>query len=155
VKIPLDLKFCEEIFDNNSNLSLYFLIFFLLQKKRKISKMAKNKDYYKILEIEKDASEEDIKLAYRRLAKKFHPDLNKTDPEAKEKFIELHEAYDTLNDPQRRKIYDQAGYNLRNIDLSDLFWRNNYRRFREILRQIYSTNNRIPKIKPPPEGMYI
>jgi len=117
--------------------------------------MAKNKDYYKILEIEKDASEEEIKLAYRRLAKKFHPDLNKTDPEAKEKFIELHEAYDTLNDPQRRKIYDQAGYNLRNIDLSDLFWRNNYRRFREILRQIYSTNNRIPKVKPPPEGMYI
>ncbi|GAH27734.1 unnamed protein product [marine sediment metagenome] len=78
--------------------------------------MAKNKDYYKILEIEKDASEEEIKLAYRRLAKKFHPDLNKVDPEAKEKFIELHEAYDTLINPVRRKIYDQAGYNPRNID---------------------------------------
>lgn len=117
--------------------------------------MAKNKNYYKILEIEKNASEEEIKLAYRRLAKKYHPDLNKTDPEAKEKFIELHEAYDTLNDPQRRKIYDQAGYNPRNIDLSDLFWRNNYRGFQDILRQIYSSNNRRPKIKPPPEGMYI
>jgi molecular chaperone DnaJ len=116
--------------------------------------MAKNKDYYKILEIEKDASEEEIKLAYRRLAKKFHPDLNKTDPEAKEKFIELHEAYDTLINPVRRKIYDQAGYNPRNIDLSDLFWRNNVRGFKDILRQIYSTNTRIPKVKPPPEGMY-
>jgi len=55
--------------------------------------MAKNKDYYKILEIEKNASEEEIKLAYRRLAKKYHPDLNKSDPQAKEKFIELHEAF--------------------------------------------------------------
>jgi len=117
--------------------------------------MDKDKDHYKILEVEEDASEEEIKLAYRRLAKKFHPDLNKTDPEAKEKFIELHEAYDTLINPVRRKIYDQAGYNPRNIDLSDLFWRNNVRGFKDILRQIYSTNNRIPKVKPPPEGMYI
>jgi molecular chaperone DnaJ len=117
--------------------------------------MAKNKDYYKILEIEKNASEEEIKLAYRRLAKKYHPDLNKSDPKAKDKFIELHEAYDTLINPVRRKIYDQAGYNPRNIDLSDLFWRNNYRGFQDILRQIYSPNNRRPKIKPPPEGMYI
>ena len=116
--------------------------------------MAKNKDYYKILEIEKDASEEEIKLAYRRLAKKYHPDLNKTDPKAKEKFIELHEAYDTLINPIRRKIYDQAGYNPRNIDLSDLFWRNNLRGFKDILRQIYASNIRIPKIEPPPEGMY-
>jgi len=100
--------------------------------------MAKNKDYYKILEIEKDASEEEIKLAYRRLAKKYHPDLNKTDSKAKDKFIKLHEAYETLSDPQTRKIYDQAGYNPRNIDLSDLLWRNNSIRFREMLRQIYS-----------------
>jgi len=116
--------------------------------------MDKDKNYYKILEVEEDASEEEIKLAYRRLAKKYHPDLNKTDPKAKEKFIELHEAYDTLINSVRRKIYDQAGYNPRNIDLSDLFWRNNFKGFKDILRQIYSTNNRIPKVKPPPEGMY-
>ena len=116
--------------------------------------MDKDKDFYIILEIEEDASEEDIKLAYRRLAKKYHPDLNKTDPKAKEKFIELHEAYDTLSDPQSRKIYDQAGYNPRNIDLSDMLWKYNSFRFREILRQIYASYNRIPKIKPPPEGMY-
>jgi len=117
--------------------------------------MDKDKNYYKILEIEEDASEEEIKLAYRRLAKKYHPDLNKADPKAKEKFIELHEAYATLNDPQSRKIYDQAGYNPRNIDLSDMLYRNNFRGFKDILRQIYSNNNRIPKVKPPPEGMYI
>ena len=116
--------------------------------------MNKDKDYYKILEIEEDASEEEIKLAYRRLAKKYHPDLNKIDPKAKEKFIKLHEAYDTLIDPLRRKIYDRAGYNPQNIDLSDIFWRYNSMRFREILRQIYESNYRIPKIKPPPEGMY-
>jgi len=116
--------------------------------------MDKDKDYYKILEIDGDASEEEIKLAYRRLAKKYHPDLNKSDPKAKEKFIELYDAYNTLIDPERRKIYDQAGYNPRNIDLSDLFWRNNYMRFRDILRQVYSQNYRATNIKPPPEGMY-
>jgi DnaJ-class molecular chaperone len=116
--------------------------------------MDKDKEYYKILEVEEDASEEEIKLAYRRLAKKYHPDLNKTDPKAKEKFIKLHEAYDTLSDPQKRMIYDQAGYNPRNIDLSDLLWRYNSARFREILSQIYSNYYRTPYTKPPPEGMY-
>ncbi len=116
--------------------------------------MDKEKEYYKILEIEEDASEDEIKLAYRRLAKKYHPDLNKTDPKAKDKFIKLHKAYDTLSDPQRRIIYDQAGYNPRNIDLSDMLWRNNFIRFREILSQIYSNYYRAPYNKPPPEGMY-
>ena len=116
--------------------------------------MAKNKDYYKILEVEEDASEEEIKLAYRKLAKKYHPDLNKTDPKAKEKFIELHEAYDTLSDPQRREIYDQAGYNPRNIDLSDMLWKHNSTRFKEMLRQVYANSYRTPYNKKPPEGMY-
>ena len=117
--------------------------------------MDKDKEYYKILEVEEDASEEEIKLAYRRLAKRYHPDLNKSDPNAKEKFIKLYEAYDTLKDPLKRNIYDQAGYNPRNIDLSDIIWRNNSIRFREIFRQIYANYNRTPKIKPPPEGMYV
>ncbi len=114
--------------------------------------MDKQKDYYKILEIEKDASEEEIKLAYRRLAKKYHPDLNKTDSRAKEKFIELHEAYETLIDPIKRKIYNQAGFNPQNIDLSEIFWKHNSKSIREILRNI---NYRNTYTKPPPEGMYI
>ncbi len=116
--------------------------------------MEKNKDYYKILEVEADASKEEIKRSYRKLAKKYHPDLNKTDPKAKERFIELHEAYDTLSDPQRRKIYDQAGYNPKNVDLSDLLWKYNSTRFRENLRQLYSNFYRTPYNKPPPEEMY-
>ncbi|KKM05604.1 hypothetical protein LCGC14_1752400 [marine sediment metagenome] len=114
--------------------------------------MDKQKDYYKILEIEKDASEEEIKLAYRKLAKKYHPDLNKTDSRGKEKFIELHEAYETLIDPIKRKIYNQAGYNPQNVDLSDIFWKYNSMSIREILRHIYYRNT---YTKPPPEGMYI
>ena len=70
--------------------------------------MEKEKDFYEILGINKDASETEIKLAYRRLAKKYHPDLNKTDPYAKEKFIEVKNAYDTLIDPVKRRIYDHA-----------------------------------------------
>ena len=117
--------------------------------------MTKNKDYYKILGIEKDASDEEIKLAYRKLAKKYHPDLNKTDPKAKDKFIELKEAYDTLIDPLKRRIYDQAGYDPRNIDMSDLFGRYDFRNIREILREIFANNYRRAYYKPPPEGMYI
>jgi DnaJ-class molecular chaperone len=107
-----------------------------------------SKDYYKILEVEREASEEDIKLAYRRLAKKYHPDLNRTDPNAKKKFIELKEAYDTLVDPINRKVYDNAGYNLQNIDLSDLIHVYGYSRIRDMFRTKESY------YKPPPDGMY-
>lgn len=114
--------------------------------------MNKSKDYYKILEIERDASEDEIKRAYRRLAKKYHPDLNKTDSKAKEKFIVLHKAYETLIDPIKREIYNQAGYNPKNIDISDIFWKYDSITIREILRQVYY---RKPYTKPPPEGMYV
>lgn len=70
--------------------------------------MAK-RDYYEVLGVPKDASEKDIKLAFRRLAKKYHPDVNKT-PEAEEKFKEAQEAYAVLSDEGRRKQYDQFGH---------------------------------------------
>lgn len=66
------------------------------------------KDYYKIMGVSRDAAAKDIKLAYRRLARKYHPDLNK-EPKAEEKFKELGEAYEVLKDPEKRKIYDQYG----------------------------------------------
>lgn len=66
-------------------------------------------DYYKILGIERGASEKEIKTAYRRMAKKYHPDANKNDPTAENKFKDLNEAHEVLSDPEKRKLYDQFG----------------------------------------------
>jgi molecular chaperone DnaJ len=71
--------------------------------------MAK-RDYYEVLGVSKDASEADIKKAYRKLAIKYHPDRNPDDKEAEEKFKEAAEAYDVLHDPQKRQQYDQFGF---------------------------------------------
>ncbi len=79
------------------------------------------RDYYEVLGVAKDTSVKDIKLAYRRLARKLHPDLNKTDPKAKEKFIELQEAYEVLSDDQKRQNYDQYGFQGVNVNMSDMF----------------------------------
>jgi curved DNA-binding protein len=66
-------------------------------------------DYYKILELDKSASESDIKKAYRRLARKLHPDLNPNDESAKRKFQQVNEAHEVLSDPEKRKQYDKYG----------------------------------------------
>ncbi|MBA4057600.1 MAG: molecular chaperone DnaJ [Marivirga sp.] len=66
-------------------------------------------DYYKILEIDKNASADDIKKAYRKLARKLHPDLNPNDKEAHKKFQQINEANEVLSDPEKRKKYDQYG----------------------------------------------
>lgn len=68
-------------------------------------------DYYKILGISKDATQEDIKKAYRKLARKYHPDLNKNNPNAQEKFQEINEANEVLSNPEKRKRYDEYGEN--------------------------------------------
>ena len=67
------------------------------------------KDYYKILGIDKNASESDIKKAYRKLAKKYHPDLNPNNTKAQEKFKEINEAYEVLGDADKKKKYDTFG----------------------------------------------
>lgn len=66
------------------------------------------KDYYKILGISRNATDEDIKKAYRKLALKYHPDKNKA-KDAEEKFKEVAEAYEVLSDKKKREIYDQVG----------------------------------------------
>jgi molecular chaperone DnaJ len=71
--------------------------------------MAK-RDYYRVLDLPRNAAEADIKKAYRRLAMKFHPDRNPDDKDAEEKFKEAKEAYETLTDPQKRAVYDQHGH---------------------------------------------
>ncbi|HEY4937088.1 MAG TPA: DnaJ domain-containing protein, partial [Puia sp.] len=73
-------------------------------------------DYYKILGISKTASEEDIKKAYRKLARKLHPDLNPNDKEANKKFQQINEANEVLSDPEKRKKYDQYGENWENAE---------------------------------------
>ncbi len=70
--------------------------------------MAK-RDYYDILGISKDATQDEIKKAYRKLARKYHPDVNPGDKIAEEKFKEISEAYEVLSDPEKRKQYDQFG----------------------------------------------
>lgn len=72
--------------------------------------MPTTRDYYEILSVEKDASGDEIKRAYRRLAMKFHPDRNPGDSEAEAKFKEASEAYEVLSDPQRRATYDKYGH---------------------------------------------
>lgn len=68
------------------------------------------RDFYEVLGVERNASDEDVKKAYRRLARQLHPDVNKDDPKAEEKFKEVNEAYEVLSDSQKRSAYDQFGH---------------------------------------------
>ncbi|MDQ3798338.1 MAG: molecular chaperone DnaJ [Acidobacteriota bacterium] len=75
-----------------------------------------NKDYYGILGVKKDAKADEIKKAYRRLARKHHPDVNPNDKASEDKFKEVQEAYDVLSDEKKRKVYDRFGYYADNLD---------------------------------------
>ena len=72
--------------------------------------MAVKRDYYDVLGIDRNADEKTIKKAYRKLAKKYHPDTNAGNPDAADKFKEVNEAYDILSDPKKKKMYDQFGH---------------------------------------------
>ena len=76
--------------------------------------MAKE-DFYKILGVKKDAKPEEIKKAYRRLARKYHPDVNPGDKSAEERFKQMSEAFDVLSDPKKRKVYDRFGQYSENL----------------------------------------
>ena len=73
-------------------------------------------DYYKILGVDKNASQDDVKKAFRKLARKYHPDLNPNDPSAKAKFQEINEANEVLSDPEKRKKYDEYGEHWKHAD---------------------------------------
>src|ERR1700742_2784753 len=67
-------------------------------------------DYYRTLGVERGASEDDIRKAYRKLARKHHPDLNPGDKAAEDRFKKVQEAYDILSDPKKKQMYDQVGF---------------------------------------------
>ena len=95
------------------------------------------RDYYEVLGVSKSASDEEIKKAYRKLAKKYHPDMNPDSKEAEAKFKEANEAYEVLSNPEKRAKYDQfghagvdpnfggggfgGGFDMGDIDLGDIF----------------------------------
>ena len=72
--------------------------------------MAEKRDYYDILGIKRDASAETIKKAFRKLAKKYHPDSNAGNPQAEQMFKDVNEAYSILSDPEKKKLYDRFGH---------------------------------------------
>src|SRR5271154_2457951 len=76
----------------------------------------KDKDYYGVLGAKKSASTDDIRKAFRKLARKYHPDVNPGDKSAEEKFKTISEANDVLSEPKKRKIFDQLGFYSDNID---------------------------------------
>ena len=76
--------------------------------------MAKE-DFYKILGVKKDAKPDEIKKAYRRLARKYHPDVNPGDKSAEDRFKQMSEAFDVLSDPKKRKVYDRFGQYSHNL----------------------------------------
>jgi curved DNA-binding protein CbpA len=73
------------------------------------------KDYYAILGVSRKASLKEIRHAYRKLARKYHPDLNPGDKSSVEKFKQVQEAYEVLSDPEQRRMYDQRGFNIEEV----------------------------------------
>ena len=75
-----------------------------------MKKLAEKRDYYEVLGVSKGASDDEIKKAFRKMSKKYHPDLNPNNKEAEKKFKEVNEAYQVLSDPEKKSKYDQFGH---------------------------------------------
>src|SRR5262249_30367673 len=93
-----------------------------IRERRFRSPAMEYKDYYKVLGVPKDASDADIKAAYRKLARKYHPDMNKGDKKSEARFKEINEANEVLSDPEKRRKYDQLGSNWAATDRPGAEW---------------------------------
>ena len=102
--------------------------------------MAEKRDYYEVLGVAKDATADQIKSAYRKLAMKYHPDRNPDNPEAKEKFTEVSEAYEVLSNPEKRQKYDQFGHQGVNFGPGGFDFRRDFSHFEDVdLNEILSS----------------
>lgn len=88
-------------------------------------------DYYKILELDRNATEDDIKKAYRKFARKYHPDLNPNDQGAKMKFQQVNEANEVLSDPEKRKKYDQYGHDWKHREEANRYQQENAGKYQQ------------------------
>jgi len=88
-----------------------------------VIKLARKRDYYEILGISRNATQEEIKRAFRKKARQYHPDVNPNDPTAEEKFKEINEAYEVLRDPKTRELYDKYGHDFRKFKDMPPGWR--------------------------------
>ena len=90
------------------------------------------RDYYEVLAVAREADDDEIKKAFRRLARELHPDINRHDPEAENKFKEVAEAYEVLSDRERRAVYDRYGHD----GLRSGGWQPSLERLRQHLRHL-------------------
>ena len=94
--------------------------------------MAEKRDYYEVLGVAKSATADEIKSAYRKLAMKYHPDRNPDNPEAKEKFTEISEAYEVLSNPEKRQRYDQFGHQGVNFGPGGFDFKRDFSHFQDV-----------------------
>ena len=135
--VKTDLKRKSKRIKHIKSSHVILVLVLLLVELPKIAKSQENedKDLYAVLGVKKDASDKEIKKAFRKLSKKYHPDLNADNKEwAKKKFVEVANAYEVLKDPQKRRQYDQGG------DFGDTFFSRNQqggRDFDDLINQFF------------------
>src|SRR5262245_21201331 len=100
--------------------------------------MASKRDYYEVLGVRKDVGPEELKGVFRKLAMQYHPDRNAGDEEAAAKFKEVAEAYEVLNDPEKRQLYDQYGHaGLEGAGMPDFSSRSPFDLFSEMFSDLF------------------